>query len=60
MPVLLSRISRIDGHWVAHGMPVRFDDAECDSAEAQAGRWGKAWRAEDPENRRYVLEELAD
>jgi hypothetical protein len=58
MSVFLSRINRIDGDWVVDHAPITFHDADGDPADAQACRWGKAWRAEDPDNRRYVVEEL--
>jgi hypothetical protein len=60
LAVLLSRISKIDGDWVVDGAPIPFDDAGGEPADAHARRWGDAWRAKDPENRRYVLEELPD
>ena len=41
-------------------MSITFDAAAEDPAQAQARRWGEAWRAEDPENRCYVLEDLPD
>jgi hypothetical protein len=55
--VLISRISKIDGDWVVDGAPITLDDG--DPAYAQALRYAKAWRAEDPENRRYVIDELS-
>jgi hypothetical protein len=56
--VLISRVSKIDGTWVVHDAPTAFDDA--DPAYEQAVRCAQAWRAEDPENRCYVREELSD
>jgi hypothetical protein len=55
--VLISRINRIDGDWVVDDAPITLekDDPAC----AQALRYAKAWRAEDPENRRYVIDELS-
>jgi hypothetical protein len=54
--VLISRVSKVDGCWRVEDGPLTFDDG--DPAYAQAIRWAKAWRAEDPESRVYVIEEL--
>jgi hypothetical protein len=53
--VLISRISKIDGDWVVHDA-ITFDDT--DAAYAHAVQSARAWRAEDPERRRYVIDEL--
>jgi hypothetical protein len=58
--VLLSRITKIDGDWMVDAAPIPFFDAEGDPAEAQARRWGEAWRSQDSDNRRYVTEDLPD
>jgi hypothetical protein len=54
--VVISRVSKIDGVWGVEDAPLTFADG--DPAYAHAVRWAKAWRAEDPENRCYVIEEL--
>jgi hypothetical protein len=60
LKILLSRISQINGDWVVDDEPITFRNAEGDPAHAQARRWGEAWRAEDPENRCDVVENLPD